>query len=304
MVRLTRRLFIASTVLLAPVQGALAAATPASGTPTPADYAHPEWLVETAWLSVHLADPTLKVVGLTPAEDFAAGHIPGAAQIDWPDLKIVETSDQAVATWETAVDAKLTTLGLAPTDTLVIYDGGTVYAPRLWWILRQLGHADVRIFNGGLPAWVRDGGKIELGVSTVQPATTPFAGTPDGSAITTLAEAVANVGKSGVSFVDARTTKEYIAGHIPGAVNIPFTDNATSEAPHRWKSAEDLRAMYVAAGIAPDQHVIAYCSTGVRSAATYFTLLLIGYRDVSLFTGSWTEWSKHPELPVKVGSEP
>lgn len=284
--------------LFAPVGVALAG--PGTATPT-AGYAHPEWLVESAWLQAHLNDANVKVVALTPAKDFAAGHVPGAGQIDWPDLQIVETSDQSVKTWETTVEAKLTALGLAPSDTVVVYDGGTVYAPRLWWILKQLGHQDVRILNGGYAAWTSAGGKSETGPSTVKPAATFYRGTPDASAISTLAETTAAVGKPGVAFVDARTAQEYAAGHIPGAVDIPFTDNAEAASPHRWKSADALRAMYAAAGITPDKHVIAYCSTGVRSAATYFTLALLGYPNVSLFTGSWAEWSKHPNLPVAKG---
>jgi thiosulfate/3-mercaptopyruvate sulfurtransferase len=275
-----------------------AAAAPGTATPVASGYAHPEWLAEPDWLQAHLSDGGVKVVALTPAKDFGAGHIPGAAQIDWPDLQIVETSDQSVKTWDSAVEGKLTAIGLAPGDTVVVYDGGTVYAPRLWWVLRQLGQKDVRILNGGLAAWTSAGGKTETGPSTVKPAASPYIGTPDASAISTLAETAAAVGTSGVVFVDARTSKEYAAGHIPGAVNIAFTLNTAANPPKRWKSADELRAMYAVVGVTPDKHVIAYCSTGVRSAATYFTLALIGYPDVSLFTGSWVEWSSHPELPV------
>ena len=304
MSRLTRRnLLLAASVAGVAGRSGGGARALASGTPTAAAYAHPDLLVDRAWLAAHLSDSTVKVVALTPAKDFAAGHVPGAAQADWPEFEIVETSDQSVTAWETTVEAKLTALGLAPSDTVVIYDGGTLYAPRLWWILRQLGQSDARILNGGLPAWTT-GGALETGASTAEPAAAPFVGTPDQSAITTLAEAAAAVGKREVAFVDARTPKEYASGHIPGAVNIPFTDNASANSPHVWKSADELLAMYAAAGVTPDRAVIAYCSTGVRSAANYFTLLLIGYPNISLFTGSWTEWSKHPELPVVTGAKP
>jgi thiosulfate/3-mercaptopyruvate sulfurtransferase len=277
------------------------ASTPQASPPAGAGYAHPEWLADVAWLDQHLADPTVKIVALTPAEDFAKGHIPGAAQIDWPDLEIVETSDQAVATWRGAVEQKLTALGISRTDTVVVYDGGTFYAARLWWILVLLGHADVRILNGGYPAWTAAGGPGETGPSTAQPAPQPYVGTPDESAIATLAEVKAALDDSNVVFVDARSPQEYRAGHLPGAVNIEFTLNGEPDQPHYWKSAEDLRTLYAAAGVTPGKTVIPYCSTGVRSAATYFTLHLIGYEHVALFTGSWKEWSSHPELPVATG---
>jgi thiosulfate/3-mercaptopyruvate sulfurtransferase len=275
-------------------------ATPAAE----AGYAHPEWLADAAWLQEHLTDPTVKVVALTPPQDFAKGHIPGAAQIDWPDLQIVETSDQSVATWRGEVERKLTVLGIARADTVVVYDGGTLYAARLWWILHQLGHADKRILNGGLPAWTAAGGQIETGPSTTKPAAQPYVGVPDESAIATLGEVEASLSKPNVVLVDARTPKEYRAGHIPGAIDIEFTRNAAPDDPKYWKPSADLRAMYAAAGVTPDKTVIPYCSTGVRSAVTYFTLRLIGYDDVSLFTGSWMEWSNHPELPVVTGDKP
>ncbi len=107
-----------------------------------------------------------------------------------------------------------------------------------------------------------------------------------------------------VVLIDARSPAEYAAGHIPGAINVEFTQNAEPGQPRYWKSARELRAMYAALGATPDKRIIPYCTTGVRSAATYFTLRLIGYEDVTLFTGSWKEWSSHPDLPVRTGNAP
>lgn len=274
--------------------------------PSPAaeGYAHPEWLVDPGSLQGLAARPEVKVIALTTAADFAAGHVPGAVQIDWPGLEIVETSDQSVATWRKSVEATLTALGVSTGDTVVIYDGGTVYAPRLWWILDQLGHRDKRILNGGYPAWTAAGLPVETGASTPRPAATPYVGMPDERAIATLDEVKAHLAAGDAAFVDARAPKEYAAGHIPGAANVQFTENAAATDPKRWKSAGELRAMYADLGVTPERLVIPYCSTGVRSAATYFTLRLIGYEDVSLFTGSWKEWSRHPELPVTTGAAP
>jgi thiosulfate/3-mercaptopyruvate sulfurtransferase len=279
-------------------------ATPVASPGADSGYAHPEWLADAAWLKDNLADPSVKVVALTPAGDFAAGHVAGAAQIDWADLDVVETGDQAVATWRGEIEQKLTGLGLSPSDTVVVYDGGTFYAPRIWWILYQLGHRDVRILNGGFPAWTAAGGDVETGTSTVQSAARPYVGTPDESAIATLDEVKAVLDNPDTAFVDARSPQEYGDGHIPGAVNVEFTQNGEPDQPRYWKSAGDLRAMYAAVGVTADKTVIPYCTTGVRSAATYFTLRLIGFEDVSLFTGSWREWSSHPELPVATGDQP
>ena len=99
--------------------------------------------------------------------------------------------------------------------------------------------------------------------------------------------------------VDARSPDEFAQGHIPGAVPFPFTDVSEPDQPRYWKSAEQLRVEFAALGITPDKHVIPYCSTGVRSAALYFTLRLIGYENVSLFSGSYAEWTADPSRPIE-----
>jgi thiosulfate/3-mercaptopyruvate sulfurtransferase len=283
--------------------GLAAPATP-TATPVASGYAHPEWLVAPGGLQAHPHDASLRVVALTPAADFAKGHVPGAAQIDWSELNLADTSDPAIAKWEGDIEAKLTRLGLAPSDAVVVYDGGTLYAPRLWWILRQLGQRDIRVLNGGEPAWSAASAPVETGPSRATPAAMPYRGKPDPSLLATLDEVKAALGKPDVILVDARTPQEYATGHIPGAVNIAFTRNARADNPKTWLPATDLRAMYAAAGVTPDKRVIPYCSTGVRSATTLFTLLLLGYPDVALYTGSWQEWSGRPELPRATGSKP
>lgn len=267
-------------------------------------YAHPEWLADAAWLRDRLNDPILKIIALTPAGEFEAGHIPGAAQIDWPALEIVETGEPSVERWRSDVERLLTDLGVRRDQTVVVYDGGTLYAVRLWWILHQLGHADVRILNGGLPAWVEAGGELATGSAEPEPAPEPYVGEPDEAAIATLAEVEAALDDPDVVLVDARSPEEYAAGHIPGAINVEFARNAEADQPRYWKSSAELREMYASLGITPEKRVIPYCTSGVRSAATYFTLRLIGYERVELFTGSWQEWSSHPELPSRTGDAP
>jgi thiosulfate/3-mercaptopyruvate sulfurtransferase len=275
-----------------------------AATLTESDYAHAGWLADTTWLKAHLNDSDVKVIALTGSSEFRSGHIPGAAQIDWTDLGLADTSDPSITHWQADVEQKLARLGVSRSDTVLIYDDGTLYAPRLWWILDQLGHQDKRILNGGLIAWTNAGGKIEKGASTVHPATKSYKGTPNVAVLATLDEVKAALNDPNVVLVDARTPAEYVTGHIPGAINIPFIDNAVATVPKVWKSREDLRAMYEAAGVTPDKTVIPYCSTGVRSAATYFTLTLLGYPHVSLYTGSWDEWSKYPELRTSIGQKP
>ncbi len=288
------RVFGIVCVLLSVAFGSALAQSPVA---TPAGYAHPDWLVDPAWLDQHLHDSGLIVIALTPAADFEKGHIAGAVQVDWPDLALSESAQ--IDAWRGQMETLLTKLGVSSSDTVVIYDGGTVYAPRLWWILYQLGQQDIRILNGGLPAWTAANLPVETGASAPKPAANPYTAQPNDAAIATVDQVLAALKDPNTVLVDARTKDEYDQGHIPGAVLFPFDQVATADSPHVWKSADELQKEFAALGVTPDKHVIAYCSSGVRSAALYFTLRLIGYDDVALFSGSYDEWVKDPSRPVE-----
>jgi len=270
-------------------------------------YAHPEMLAEAGWLREQLDNPRVRVVALTPADEFASGHIPGAGQIDWPTLEVADTSNASIARWHERVARQLADLAITPEQTVVVYDNGTLWATRLWWVLYEVGHRDVRVLNGGFSAWQTAGGETATGppdhvVATPAPAPYPVAPMPD--ALAQLTEVRARLGDSAAAIVDARTPEEYTAGHIPGALNLNYPLNAVPDVPKRWKPAAELREMYSALGISPDQLVIPYCTTGVRSAVTFFTLRLIGYEHVALYTGSWKEWGADPETPKTTGAVP
>jgi len=260
-------------------------------------------LVDASRLRDRLDDPSVRVVGLMQAETFAMGAIPGSGQIDWPDLEVTDTSNAPLADWQATVADHLTRLGLSREQMIVVYDEGTLFAARLWWVLHYLGHEQVHVLDGGLPAWIEAG--LDTATEHVAPAVAePYAGTIQPDALAQVPDVEAAIGDARTVIVDARTPDEYTAGHIPGAVNLNYPLNAEPDTPRFWKPADDLKRLYAEAGITPDRRVIPYCSTGVRSAVTYFTLRLIGYEDVSLFTGSWAEWVLDPERPVTTGAQP
>jgi thiosulfate/3-mercaptopyruvate sulfurtransferase len=273
-------------------------AQPASPVPNQ-EWAQPDWFATPEWIERNQHDPGVVLLELIAPDEFAGGHIPGSVQIDWPDLALTDSADATVDEWRADIEAKLTERGITPASTVVVYDGGSFYAARLWWILDQLGHKGKRVLDGGFGAWKESGGEIEIGSAWagVTPGA-PYRGKPNESTLARLAEVEAVVKGGDGILVDARSPDEFDDGHIPGAVSIPFTDNAAPDSGGRWKSPADLRERYEGRGVTPGQLVIPYCSTGVRSAVTYFTLRALGYERVRLYSASFAEWSSDPSREV------
>jgi thiosulfate/3-mercaptopyruvate sulfurtransferase len=278
----------------------------AQGTPQAAgdDYARPEALVDTAWLQQHMDDSGLVTVGFMPVEEFNIAHIPGSAQISPPDLEVIDTSDTSIEQWQQTTRQLLGDIGISSSSTVVVYDPGTLFAARLWWILRYFGHQNVYVLDGGLPAWQEAGNEAEEGPAEAPAGGKPYQGTPNDDLLAQMDEVMANLDAADTVILDARTLEEYTEGHIPGAVNINFPLNAAPEPPKFWKPASELQALYEEVGVIPNMLVIPYCASGVRSSVTAFSLHLIGYDNVALYTGSWLEWGEAPDTPKTEGDQP
>jgi thiosulfate/3-mercaptopyruvate sulfurtransferase len=198
-------------------------------------------------------------------------------------------------------------LGITPAHEVITYDPGTLFAARVWWVLSYLGHDRVSVLHGGVAAWDDAGGDVGQGDPTAEPviaADAPYQSVPRPEMLAQLDQVRDALGDPTVAIVDARAPEEYAAGHIPGAVNLNYVRNAEAEPPRRWLPAAELLAMYEMIGVTPDKLVIPYCTSGVRSAVSFFTLQLLGYPNVALFTGSWQEWSARSDHPVTTGDQP
>jgi thiosulfate/3-mercaptopyruvate sulfurtransferase len=279
-----------------------------------AEYAHPEVLVDTAWVAEHLNDPNVRIVESN--EDillYDQGHIPGAIKIDW----VADLNDHVVRDYldREHFEQLLSAKGIGNDTTVVFYgDKNNWWATYALWVFKLYGHKDARIMNGGRAKWIAEGHDLTKEVPSYAPATYK-APERDDSTIRAFRDQVReHIKKSGVALVDVRSPQEYSGerthmpeypqegtlrgGHIPTAASIPWAQAVKEDS--TFKSRADLEALYGGKGITPDKDVIAYCRIGERSSHTWFVLTyLLGYPKVRNYDGSWTEWGNGVGLPIE-----
>ena len=265
-------------------------------------------LISVAELAAHPSEFTLldvryKLGGPAGPAEFAAGHIPGAVFVDL---------DRALAAPpgaggrhplpEAAVfAAAMRELGVSGVRPVVVYDDwGARAAARAWWLLRYHGHRDVRVLDGGWGAWRAAGGAVAIEAAAPTPG--DFEAVVGGMPIVD-ADDVPRVGV----LIDARAPERFrgdvepidpVAGHIPGAVNVPTTANLAADG--RFRAPAELAAEYAGVGAVPGADVAAYCGSGVTAAHDVLALELAGVR-AKLYPGSWSGWITDPRRPCARG---
>lgn len=209
---------------------------------------------------------------------------------------------EAVADW-------LGRMGVDNRTQVVVYDRqGCHYCGRLWWMLKWLGHEAVAVLDGGLQAWQAAGGPTETGPAPTPTLRTFALGEPLRQLVFT--EQVARgLGQATHTVVDARAAARYrgdvepldpVAGHIPGALNRPFTDNFAADG--RFKSPAELRSEWQGVlGSTPADAVVHHCGSGVTAVPNLLAMELAGYGPTALYAGSWSEWCRTPGLPCAKG---
>jgi thiosulfate/3-mercaptopyruvate sulfurtransferase len=278
----------------------------------------PSPLVSASALADLLADRTVGPVTLldvryqTGAPDgrgaYLAGHLPGAVYVDMdeelaapaaePDAEGRQPGGRHPLPETADFEAAMRRAGVRADRPVVVYDDwGGRSAARAWWLLRYHGHADVRVLDGGRSAWLAAGGQVERGLVTPEPG--DFTAVPGGLPVVDTDD-VAEV----EVLVDARAPERYagehepidpVAGHVPGAVNVPTSDNLRDDG--RFRDAEDLRAVYAAVGAVPGADVAAYCGSGVTACHDILAMTLARV-PAALWAGSWSDWVSDPARPV------
>ena len=276
-------------------------------------YVHPESLVDTSWVAAHLNDPKVRIV--ESDEDYLlydTGHIPGAVKVDW--FTTLQHPLRRDFLGKQEFEKMCSELGIANDTTVVFYgDKSNWFACYAFWLFQYYGHENLKIMDGGRIKWQQEGRPTGREVPDY-PRSQYRAKDPD-PGIRAFRDDVFKQVNGKQPLVDVRSPQEYSGellhmpnypqegatrgGHIPGAVNIPWS-KATNPEDSTFKSADELRQLYGSAGISPDKEIIAYCRIGERSSHTWFVLkYLLGYPAVKNYDGSWTEWGNLVNAPIE-----
>lgn len=278
----------------------------------------PTALVSTEWLAAHGDAPGIAILdashhlpgaGRDAAADFAAAHIPGARFLGLPSLIDQSSPVPAALPRPDQLAARLSLLGVADGTTIILYDDSAIRsAARAWFMLTAAGWDHVAILDGGLGKWRSEGRPLASGTyhpAPVSPAhLTPF------QRVRSKAQMLANLDTHTEQVLDARAADRVFGqgidpvhggpnGRIPGSLNLPFTEVLNADG--TYKSPDELREAFTAAGIDLARPITTTCGSGVTGSVLLFALHLIGVDTAALYDGSWSEWSADPDTPKLQG---
>jgi thiosulfate/3-mercaptopyruvate sulfurtransferase len=284
------------------------------GGPPVTDYAK-DALVEPEWLEQHLSDDSIRIVEVDENPQlYAEGHIPGAIGFDWK--KDLQDPIRRDFLGPEDFSALFCSRGISDEHTIVLYgDRNNWFAAYTYWYLKYYGHEDVLLLNGPREKWISEGRPTSREMPSF--AGGHFTVHQSNEAIRARRNEVLEAIDSSTKLVDVRSPAEFAgeiitpsgyeqegaqrAGHIPGAASVPWSQAVREDG--TFKSASELRKLYIDEGVLNGEDIIAYCRIGERSAHTWFVLHeLLGHDHVKNYDGSWTEWGSLVGVPVEKGT--
>jgi thiosulfate/3-mercaptopyruvate sulfurtransferase len=272
----------------------------------------PHPFVTAAWLLAHRDDPRIRIVDTrsmphgakvaapTGREQYAAGHIPGAVQLDYAeDLHDLDTPYAARIAGPERFAEVMEANGIGDDTFVIAYDAGDVpYAARMVWMLRYYGHDDVAILAGGLPAWTAAGHPLTTDVPRFPRAAFTTRERPALRASREDVIAIAE-GRSGVQFLETQRDGTYAQRDqdIPNSVRLSASDLLEDSRGGRIAERARLDDLVAKAGLDKSKRTIVSCGSGVGASGAYLALCEAGFTNVAVYDGSWMEWS-HDRLPT------
>jgi thiosulfate/3-mercaptopyruvate sulfurtransferase len=289
-----------------------------------ADFAHPDYLVGTAWLAEHLHDPDVLVFDCTThlipdpkityqvvpgREDFEKGHIPGAQFVDM--LRDVSDTSHRFRFMRQAPEdfaAAMRGLGVNNRSRVVTYSTANAWwATRLWWLLRVFGFDNAAVLDGGRQKWAREDRPVETGPATPR-SPGDFVVREVRDLMVDRQQVLAAIGDGAVCTLNALAPQQHTGtggnsygrpGRIAGSVNLPAAHLLNPET-NEFLPADELRRRFADVG-ALDRPVITYCGGGIAASADALALVMLGHDHVKLYDASLSEWASDPSLPMETG---
>ena len=271
-------------------------------------------LVTTEWLAGEMGASDLRIVDCTKhlagtgrdaLAEYEAGHIPGAVFMDLADLTDTSNPVDNMLPPAEKFASRMQSLGLGDGSRIVLYDDSAVKtSARAWFMLKMFGAHDVALLDGGIAKWKAEGRPLAQGKEQLRHR--HFTAWQDDSNVRTKADVLANLHSKAEQVVDARGAARWsgadpdprpgiASGHIPGSLNVPFTDLFNADG--TFKDKAGLKAAFESAGVDLGKPVTTSCGSGITASVLLFALSLLGKEDTALYDGSWSEWGADADTP-------
>lgn len=263
-------------------------------------------IVEPSELKQHLNSDDVLIIDLSSPATYVQYHIPGAVFLNYEWLVRIEQPRMGLLPTEEQLNNVLSSLGLNKDTHIVVYDDeGGGRACRFLWTLDVVGHKYYSLLNGGLQAWANHGNEISSEIT--YPTPKEYKAEMNFDAVATRQYILDHLSDDNIMIFDNRSPAEFNGtkvfaqrgGHIPGAINMDWTNAMDMENDRRLKPEAQLREMLESQGITTDKSIVMHCQAHHRSAHTYIVLKSLGYEKIKGYPGAWSDWGNEPNTPIE-----